>query len=239
VSEWYRDWFGEAYLELYPHRDEAEARRAVTLIQGAGAARPGTRVLDLACGAGRHAAALRDAGTRVTGLDLSHVLLRAARDRFAGPLTRGDMRVLPFQAGSFDTVANLFTSFGYFARDEDNTDVLREIVRVLAPGGWFALDFLNAPAVRASLVPRDERQVQGRNVVQERRLSNAGRTVVKVIRLEDEGRSFEERVRLFERAELENMFAAAGLAVRTVFGNYDGAPHGADSPRLVLLAQRS
>ena len=239
MSEWYRDWFGEAYLELYPHRDEAEARRAVALLAGHGVVKPGARVLDLACGAGRHAVELERRGALVTGLDLSAVLLRAARTRWRGPLVRADMRYLPLRGGVFDAVVNLFTSFGYFARDEESEDVLRDVARVLVPGGCFALDFLNAPAVRASLVTRDSKQVQGKRVVQERRLSNAGRTVVKVIHLEHEGRSFEERVRLFERDELERMLAAAGLRIQAAFGDYDGGPHTPESPRLLLLARRS
>ena len=239
MSEWYQSWFGEAYLELYPHRDEAEARRAVALLVREGAVKPGARILDLACGAGRHAVELAEQGARVTGLDLSAVLLKAARSRWAGPLVRADMRYLPLRSGSFDSVLNLFTSFGYFSSDEESAGVLRDVARVLAPGGWFALDFLNAPAVRARLVARDSKQVQGKRVVQERRLSNAGRTVVKVIHLEHEGKSFEERVRLFERDELERMLSDAGLRIEAALGDYDGGPHTAESPRLLLLARRA
>ena len=239
MSEWYQSWFGEAYLELYPHRDEAEARRAVALLVARGVVRDGSRVLDLACGAGRHAVELARHGARVTGLDLSLVLLRAARNRWSGPLVRGDMRYLPLKSAAFDAVVNLFTSFGYFSSDEESEGVLRDVARVLAPGGWFALDFLNAPAVRARLVARDSKQVQGKRVVQERRLSNAGRTVVKVIHLEHEGKSFEERVRLFERDELERMLSDAGLRIEAALGDYDGGPHTAESPRLLLLARRA
>ena len=165
MSEWYQSWFGEAYLELYPHRDEAEARRAVALLVREGVVKTGARVLDLACGAGRHAVELAQQGARVTGLDLSAVLLKAARARWPGPLVRADMRYLPLRSGSFDAVLNLFTSFGYFASDEESEGVLRDVARVLVPGGWFALDFLNAPAVRAKLVARDSKQVEGRRVV--------------------------------------------------------------------------
>jgi SAM-dependent methyltransferase len=238
-GEWYEHWFGEAYLGLYPHRDTAEAARAVALLQAHDMVRLGDRVLDLACGAGRHIAALASAGATVTGLDLSRPLLNAAREAGAAQLVRADMRRLPVRSGAMDAVVNLFTSFGYFARDDEHAMVLREIARVLVPTGRFALDFLNAPAVRAGLVARDERTVQGRRVVQERRISDAGRVVVKTIHLADEDRQFMERVRLFERPELETMMADAGLAVRHVFGDYDGSAHGPSSPRLILLAQRA
>jgi SAM-dependent methyltransferase len=239
MTEWFEDWFGEVYLELYPHRDEAEAARAVALLQRHGVITKGGRVLDLACGAGRHAIALAGAGTRVCGLDLSMPLLRSARVRkVEAGLVRGDIRRLPLRSGAFDTVVNLFTSFGYFGTDAEHECALREVARVLKPGGRFALDFLNAPLVRATLVPEDDRQVGGRRVVQKRRLDDGGATVTKEIHLIDDGRTYMERVRLFERAELEPMLRAAGLRVDEALGDYDGGPHTPDSPRLLLLATR-
>ncbi len=239
MSEWFEDWFGEVYLELYPHRDEAEAARAIALLGRTGVVSTGWRVLDLACGAGRHGAALAAAGARVCGLDLSQALLRSAQGkRVPAVLVRGDIRRLPLRTAGFDAVVNLFTSFGYFDTDAEHEAALREVGRVLRPGGRFAIDFLNAPAVRATLVPRDERTVGGRRIVQERRLEDDGRTVTKEIHLTGEDRSFMERVRLFERDELEAMMTGAGLRVDAVFGDYDGGPHTASSARLILIATR-
>ena len=238
MSEWFERWFGEEYLSLYPHRDEDEAEHVVALLERCGIVRAGLRVLDLACGAGRHAPALDRRGATVVGFDLSLPLLRTARARTPGALVRGDMRALPFADGGFDTVVNLFTSFGYFEEDGEHERVLREVARVLRRRGRFVLDFLNAPLVRATLVPRDERSVGGRVVVQERGLSADGRFVVKQIHLRGEGRSFMERVRLYERKDLERLLAACGLAPVEVFGDYDGGPHGPSSERLLLLASR-
>ena len=240
MTEWFAEWFGETYLELYPHRDENEAARAVDLLARHGVFAAGAHVLDLACGAGRHTTALVAAGARVTGLDLSMPLLRAARRRgIVAPLLRGDIRRLPFRAGSFDAVVNLFTSFGYFATDAEHVTTLGEVGRVLRPGGRFALDFLNAPAVRATLVPQDERVVGNRRIVQARRIDNDGRTVTKEIHLIDDGRTFTERVRLFERRDIERMLAGVGMRIDAVLGDYDGGPHGDAAPRLLVLATRT
>jgi SAM-dependent methyltransferase len=195
-------------------------------------------VLDLACGPGRHSAALRRRGALVVGLDLSMPLLLTARHRGAAPLLRGDMRALALRGESFNAVLNLFTSFGYFGSDHEHDRVLREVARVLRRGGVFVLDFLNAPAVRASLVPRDDLRLGQAVVVQERRLSADGRFVVKTIHLGGEGRSFIERVRLYERPDLEGMMVSAGLVPEAAFGDYDGQPHAPGSPRLLLLARR-
>jgi SAM-dependent methyltransferase len=236
MTEWFEEWFGEEYLQLYPHRDAAEADRAVELILDRVGFAPGWRVLDVACGAGRHARAFEAAGARCVGLDLSAALLRIARGVTGAPLVRADMRALPIRDGSMDLTVNLFTSFGYFDHDEEHAAALREMVATVRPGGWFAIDFLNAAAVRARLVARETRCLDGAEVVVTRSVSPDARYVRKTIEAAS-GRRFTERVRLFGPDEITRMLADAGVAVRHRFGDYDASPPGPDSPRTILLGQ--
>lgn len=240
MAEWYERWFGEEYLALYPHRNETDAAAAVALLERALRGRSIGRVLDLACGAGRHVGLLRRFGWTV-GLDLSPVLLHVARANDPhGPYVRGDIRVLPFATASFDLVVNLFTSFGYFESDDEHARVLCEVREVLAPGGAFVLDFLNAGHVRTTLIPEDEREIGGTLVRQRRSITDDGRFVVKRITLGPDGRTFTERVRLFSPDDLTAMMQAAGLHVFASFGGYDGTTlSAADSPRAILCAERA
>ena len=236
MTEWFEEWFGEEYLQLYPHRDAAEAERAVALILEQTAFAPGWRVLDVACGAGRHARALEAAGARCVGLDLSMALLRVARGVTGAPLVRADMRALPIRPGSMDLTVNLFTSFGYFERDAEHTAALHEMVATLRPQGWFVIDFLNSAAVRAQLVPKETRRLDGAEVAVARSVSVDGRYVCKTITTTG-GRRFTERVRLFGADEIAAMLAEAHVTVRHRFGDYDASPLGADSPRTILFGQ--
>jgi SAM-dependent methyltransferase len=236
MTEWFEEWFGEEYLRLYPHRDAAEAERAVALILEQTAFAPGWRVLDVACGAGRHARALEAAGARCVGLDLSMALLRVARGVTGAPLVRADMRALPIRPGSMDLTVNLFTSFGYFERDVEHTAALHEMVATLRPRGWFVIDFLNSAAVRERLVPRETRRLDGADVAVARSVSVDGRYVCKTITTAG-GRRFTERVRLFGADEIAAMLAEARVTVRHRFGDYDASPLGADSPRTILFGQ--
>ena len=167
-------------------------------------------------------------------------MLHRARHRSRAALVRGDMRALPFRAGSFTLVVNLFTSFGYFRSDVEHGEVVRQVARVLAPGGRFVLDYLNADQVRRSLRRGSEEISDGDAGARvRRRFSEEGRYVVKEIELRAENRSFQERVRLFSAAELEALLRAGGLAVVERFGDYDGRPFGADAPRAILIAVRT
>src|SRR2546427_13196243 len=148
MTEWFEQWFGEEYHALYPHRDEEDARRAVALIRRAVPWGPEDRILDLACGPGRHAAELARWSGQVVGFDLSRAMLRRARERSGGALVRGDMRALPFRDGSFALAVNLFTSFGYFLDDGEHRRGGSQVAAPLAPGGPFVLDYLHAEQER-------------------------------------------------------------------------------------------
>ena len=239
MTEWFEQWFGEEYHVLYPHRDEEEARRAVALVLKAARCEPGAWVLDLACGAGRHAAELERLGARVVGFDLSPSMLRRARLGVRGPLVRGDMRSLPFRPGSFGLAVNLFTSFGYFRDDAEHRLVLRQVVATLRSGGRFVLDYLNADHVRRTL-RHDAEEIDGASsdVRVRRRFSADGKFVVKEIELGAENRSFQERVRLFSPAELRQLLEQEGLRVDAVFGDYDGGPLDGRATRTILVATR-
>jgi len=238
MTEWFEQWFGEEYHALYPHRDDEDARRAVALIRGVAPWGAGDRILDLACGPGRHAAELERLGGRVIGFDLSRAMLRRARARTGAGLVRGDMRALPFRDGSFVLAVNLFTSFGYFLDDAEHRLVVRQVVAALAPRGHFVLDYLNADQVRRTIELNDQGSSL-RSVRVTRRIEEGGRFVIKEIELHDEGRRFEERVRLFGADELAALLTDAGLRVAAQFGNYDGGPAGPDSPRVILVGSRS
>jgi len=238
MSEWFESWFGEEYAALYPHRDDSEAARAVTLIATNLGSRPVNRVLDLACGSGRHA---RYLGARwwTSGVDLSEVMLRMAkRGDVPARLVRADIRELPYRDASFDLVVNLFTSFGYFETDAEHEKVMCDVWRLTKPGGTFVLDFFNVAEIKRNLEPYDDdASIKGGKVVQRREITADGRFVVKHISIKAEGKEFVERVRLFTRDELVAMLGRAGFSVEANYGDYGGEPFTDTSPRVILFAR--
>ncbi|MEL7061395.1 MAG: methyltransferase domain-containing protein [Acidobacteriota bacterium] len=236
---WYKEWFGQEYLELYAHRDQGEAERhARFVVEHLRGPRP-RRVLDLACGAGRHAAALRRQGLDVIGVDLSIALLAHGGDRRS---VCGDMRALPLRAERFDWVLNFFTSFGYFDRERENFRVLEELWRVLTPGGRFLIDLFNAHRVVDELKPRERQTIGGREVLIERWYDPETRRVNKRIRLQSAGRgaeTFVESVRAYTRDEVTIGARWAGLEVDALYGNFLGEPYRRDSDRLIVVGHKT
>ncbi len=242
-SPWFASWFASPlYLDLYRHRDDQEAEDAIRLFRDVTGLGSGTRILDLACGSGRHLLPLVRGGAWGVGADLSPTLLAEAKRRLddegrAVSLVRMDMRRMPFGA-CFDGVAQLFTAFGYFSTDAENERVLSEVGGILKPGGWYMLDFLNAELVRATLQARDEAVLGDRTVIQERAILN-GRVEKRIIVRGPEGEQvFHESVRLFSRGELEGMLRRQGFALRGCRGDYSGVEWSEHAPRCILFAQR-
>ncbi len=238
---WYKEWFGADYLDLYAHRDADEAARHVDFVaEKLGPERP-ERVLDLACGAGRHSAILRDRGYQSAGVDLSITLL-ATPPRV--PCAAGDMRALPYANGVFDWVLNFFTSFGYFERERENFQVLEEIVRVLRPSGRFLIDFLNREPVLANLRRHEVQEKAGRRIEIERWYDERTRRINKRMTLSAASgappRTYLESVRAYSEDEVTIGLRWAGLNVDDVFGNFAGEPYHRDnSERLIIVGHKA
>lgn len=234
---WYREWFGEEYLELYSHRDEEEARRQVAFFREQCGEIRGA-VLDLACGMGRHVTELRAGGYRAVGCDLSFTLLQTGREEYgAMPVARADMRQLPFCTASFAALVNFFTSFGYFATEEENLQVVEEMARVLEPGAAFLFDYLNVHRELEKLVQRERRTTPLGEVQIERWFDSSDRSFNKRITIGQ--KRYLERVQGYELSEISKMFAACKLSIRSAFGDFDGNPFAATSPRLILVGTKT
>lgn len=234
---WYQEWFGEEYLELYSHRDEEEARRQVAFFARTCGpiARP---ILDLACGMGRHVQELQAHGYHAIGCDLSYVMLRTGiREYGAMPVARADMRHLPFCDAVFGGLVNFFTSFGYFAAEEENVQVVREMARVLTQDAPFLFDYLNVHRELEKLVQRETRDTDLGPMHIERWFDRSDSSFNKRITIGE--RRYLERVRGYDLDEISAMFSDSGLAIHSAFGSFDGEPFSARSPRLILVGSRA
>lgn len=242
-EDWYKRAFNADYSNIYSHRDDHSAASEVAWAT----AKLGTTlqepILDLCCGNGRHTEALIAQGHNVHSLDLSiPLLIQAASRKVKSPqFTCADMRALPFAGETFGAVFSFFTSFGYFQADSENTIVVREIARVLRPGGVVFFDFLNADYVKKTLVPFSRDEKDGSLLIQERSITADGKRVEKQITFSRPNQSNEcytESVRLFTQSELCHIFDQAGLTVQKVFGGFDGRAFDEDSPRLLCFSQK-
>lgn len=242
MKEWFAEWFDTPwYPILYGDRDENEAeafvRRLYAFLRDRCTAAP--KVLDLACGAGRHSRIFNALGCEVTGFDLSAKSIAKARERGPDSIQYrvGDMRTIDLNE-SFDLIVNLFTSFGYFDDLTDNEAVLSAVAKHLQPDGCFVLDFMNVPYVMEHLI---ERETITRGGIEFRIHRYATAThIVKEIKFDTENGAhhYSEKVQAISPDRLQDMLMKQSFVIRNVFGDYNLATFAPQtSPRVILLAQ--
>jgi ubiquinone/menaquinone biosynthesis C-methylase UbiE len=244
TADW-DDFFGEFYLRAYV-QDEADAQAGEDALAAARLAgvEPGADVVDVPCGYGRHTVALARSGYRVVGVDRSQTLLAEAKRR-AGherwpKLVRADYRELPLGDESFDAAFNLFTSLGYLG-DEQDTAVLREICRVLKPGGRLVLETMHRDRLMKIWQDNDWMLMgEGRLLLSQRTwdpVSGVSQTTQTLVdgRGARESRTFS--VRTYTATELLRMIETAGYSDAKAYGSFAGGPLTTTS-RLVIVATK-
>jgi ubiquinone/menaquinone biosynthesis C-methylase UbiE len=238
--------FDETYLQTYLHLASEEQSREQALAAVALAeSEPGAEVLDCACGFGRHAIPLAEAGYRVTGLDRSETQLAEAERRRGQTewprFVRGDYRELPFADESFDAGLCLFSSLGYLERDED-IGVLRELRRVLRPRRTLIVETAHRDAFARLFARRTwERLPDDSLHLEERRLDWVAGTIDTYRLIVSPTGERVERpyvLRVYSAKEWVEMLREAGFEEVDAFGAMDGeAPITPDAWRLVLRAR--
>lgn len=248
-------WYVDLFREVYPERwfeegDELWAARSkaeVDFVERVLELRPGSCVLDLCCGHGRHAIELARRGYQVTGVDLSARALRRARreareEGLDVRWQRCDMREIDFQE-EFDAVINMFTSFGYFDSEEEDRRVLECVGVALRPGGRFLIDFINRDRVIRFYQERDWRRAPDGSILLEERRWNAleGRNSAEITLIRPDGsrRRLRTVMRMYAATELAAMLASVGLTIRGVWGDFDGSELTLESVRVIVLAQKA
>jgi SAM-dependent methyltransferase len=233
-------------------RSQQYTRREMAFLEQWGVLVPGQRILDLACGGGRHSLAMARHGAIVTGVDLGPAAIAMARRRakragLAVEFVQADLRCLNY-AAAFDAVTLIFGCFTEMPCSQAQ-DVLQRISRSLRPGGRFVLD-VYSPRFFAELDGLQEWWV-GRDFI-------AGRFLQLVLTeyffyprektyvrrdficnpVTGDIHTFGVSGQAYTLAELCRMLVAVGLQPVMTTGGWQGQAVMPDSPLYVIVASK-
>jgi SAM-dependent methyltransferase len=201
------------------------------------------KILDLACGYGRHTNRLAALGHPMTGIDLMPGFITLARQDAERRGVRvdyrqGDMRQINFNE-EFDRVMIVFTAFGYF-EDAENEDVVRRVAHALRPGGLFIVDFPNRDTFLRNFTPCIVTEKGADLMIDRLTLDTVnGRWVNHRIIIRDGVRKDKPfSIRIYNPNEIRALLAQAGLEIVQMYGDWNGAPVSMDSRRLVTVARK-
>jgi SAM-dependent methyltransferase len=240
-SEWFREWFDSPYYHtLYFNRDEKEATVFISRLLETLKPPAGSRMLDIACGRGRHARILAEKGFDVTGIDLAPDSIAFAR-RYESPHLHfylHDMRS-PMRINYFAYAFNFFTSFGYFRTEREHGNAIRAVSQSLVSGGRFVLDYLNVRYSEDHLVRQSEKIIDGTTYYLTK--WDDPMHFYKKIRIVDPAlpasREYTEKVAKFSLDDFRSMFSRHGLQIQEIYGDYElNSYDPVSSPRLLMIA---
>jgi SAM-dependent methyltransferase len=244
APDWYDGFFELEWLDEIALRlpDEGTAGQVDFVVEKL-ELEPGARVLDVACGHGRHSVELARRGFRVTGVDLSPRSIDLAREtarkeNLDVDFVLSDARELDFES-EFDAAINLFTSaIGYFDDELENQRVVDRVARALRPGGSFLVDTINLLSLARGFRALHWEEYESGMVMVERRefdfRRGRNRASWTFIRPDGSRRELRHSLRVYAPHELIAMLEAAGLDVVGSWGSFDGAELSFDAWRLIL-----
>jgi SAM-dependent methyltransferase len=200
------------------------------------------KILDLACGFGRHANRLAALGHTVTGIDFNPAFLKIARQQAKQMGVKveyhlADMRQIDF-VEEFDRVVMLFTSFGYF-EDGENERVVENIARALKPGGLLGFDIPNRDGVVKDVPISDVIEKDGNLIIN--RLSFDVLTARfhnrRIVIRDGIRKDKPHAIRIYTATEIRDLLNRAGLGVNKILG-YDGKPLSTRSQAMMIIARK-
>lgn len=236
-QNWYSSWFDTPYYHiLYKDRNYREAQIFMDNLTHYLNLPEKAKVLDLACGKGRHSIYLNQLGYDVLGADLSENSIAEASKNSNETLhfKVHDMRE-PFEE-KFDAIFNLFTSFGYFESDDDNLTTLKAIKESLSEYGFAVIDFMNVANVIENLVPEEVKTVDEIDFHIKRYVEDGH--IFKEIDFEDKGRKyhFTEKVKALTLKDFQDLMDEAGIFLLDIFGDYKLKKfYKTESERLIMI----
>ena len=238
---WFANWFDSPYYHtLYKNRDEKEAQVFIDNLIDYLQIPKGSKLIDIACGKGRHAKYFNKKGMDVVGVDLSQNSINTAKKDENKNLqfSAHDMRE-NYQENSFDVVTNLFTSFGYFENNKDEQKAINAMANNLKKEGMLIIDFMNAKKVIANLVLNEQKTINNIQFDITRQVKDG--YILKDIRITDgkEQQQFQEKVKAITLADYSEFITNAGLKIIDIFGNYKLDNFDEEiSDRLILICKK-
>jgi SAM-dependent methyltransferase len=253
-DEWFTDtnfWeeyapimFDDAHWREVPKVADGVTRLAGLDLYGGGRGQEVPRVLDLCCGFGRISAELARRGFAVTGVDITESYLRTAREDAAAEkldieYLRSDARDFR-RAGFFDVAVNLYISFGYFEKAEDDAVMLRNVYESLKPGGAFIIETLGKEIAVRDFVEAEWFERAGWTVLTEYEPVDSWTRLQNRWILIKDGRRLEKifTQRLYAASELRQLLLDAGFASVELYGDWDESPYDQRAATLIAVGRK-
>lgn len=233
------NWFNSDYYHiLYKNRDKKEAEFFINNLIKKLKIKKKSKILDLACGVGRHSFYLNKKGMNVIGIDNSENNIKKAK-KFENKFLKFKKKEMTEDYGQeFDFIFNLFTSFGYI-NEKHNLNTFKSINNSLINHGILVIDYLNVLKLKEELVEKETKKIG--NIIFNIKRSFKDNFIVKKIKIKDNNEIFyfEERVMELTKNDFQDYLKKFDFEILDVYGNYNLEKYHKNSERLIMIIKKS
>ena len=233
------NWFNSDYYHiLYKNRDNKEAEFFINNLIKKLKIKKKSKILDLACGVGRHSFYLNKKGMNVIGIDNSENNIKKAK-KFENKFLKFKKKEMTEDYGQeFDFIFNLFTSFGYI-NEKHNLNTFKSINNSLINHGILVIDYLNVFKLKEELVEKETKKIG--NIIFNIKRSFKDNFIVKKIKIKDNNEIFyfEERVMELTKNDFQDYLKKFNFEILDVYGNYNLEKYHKNSERLIMIIKKS
>ena len=241
MKNWFTKWFDSKYYHiLYKNRDQTEAKKFLKNLTKLEFFKKNMKIIDIACGKGRHSLFLSNLGYDVTGIDLSKNSIKYA-EKFEKENLKFhvfDMKKT-YSKNSFDVALNIFTSIGYFEKEEDDIDAIKAISSNLKKKGILIIDFMNCEKTINNLVKNELKTINGVTFKIKRFVKD--NFIYKNIQFTDNGSDFEftEKVKVLKLSDFRKLLRFANMKIIDILGDYNlNKFNPKNSERLIIISRK-
>ena len=233
------NWFNSDYYHiLYKNRDKKEAEFFINNLIKKLKIKKKSKILDLACGVGRHSFYLNKKGMNVIGIDNSENNIKKAK-KLENKFLKFKKKEMTEDYGQvFDFIFNLFTSFGYI-NEKHNFKTFKSINNSLVNHGILVIDYLNVFKLKKELVEKETKIIG--NIIFNIKRSFKDNFIVKKIKIKDNNEIFyfEERVMELTINDFQDYLRKFDFEILDVYGNYNLEKYHKNSERLIMIIKKS
>ncbi len=260
VNHWTEQLFlehGALFLRVMKRKDGRAPKEVEVLerIFSETKVHPGDRVLDLCCGYGRHALRLAEKGFIITGVDISPVAIKHAKElaenmkiqdriEFLMGDAREILKLLKGKQGSFRAIINMWTSIGYYD-DETDKKILRQLNRLASPGGILVIELGNRDFIVKHFQPFGIGELEGCELHEQRKLNLERSRVENTWKFyKKEGEELKHLAsiplnsRLYSLHELVDLLGKTGWKYINSYGNLELQPVTPDTRRIIIVGKK-
>jgi SAM-dependent methyltransferase len=243
-DDWTQDYFDDTYRRLFLETvDPARTAKQVQQLLVLCPILPGSSILDVGCGIGRHSIEFAGLGFKVTGVDFNSRYVTVCKDRAAAlglniRFFTADSRTMSLDVTA-DLAVSLWSSFGYYGEQGD-LQTLQRMAEHTKRGGHVVVDVENRDYIAKHFVPEEWHEDGQELVAERRRFDVADGTVVtrRVVQCGSTRHEYRRVLRMYTMTELKTLLEQAGLRLERWYGDYDGSRFGLESKRMIVIAER-